>query len=47
MTDPWTKIATLLATVIEKYGAEILSEEEPEHAEPTEDARTFAKESDS
>lgn len=30
MTDPWAGLASLLATVIEKYGAEILREIETE-----------------
>lgn len=45
MTDPWSGIATLLATVIEKYGAEILQELDAETLEEaTEDSRTFVKE---
>lgn len=45
MTDPWSGIATLLATVIEKYGAEVLQELDAETPEETaEDSRTFVKE---
>ena len=45
MTDPWTELASLLATVIEKYGAAILSEDQQEKEKP-EDARTFVNETD-
>lgn len=35
MIDPWSGIATLLATVIEKYGAAVLQELDAEASEKT------------
>lgn len=41
MIDPWSGIATLLATVIEKYGAAVLKELDAEASEKTtEEGRT-------
>ena len=41
MIDPWSGIATLLATVIEKYGAAVLQELDAEASEKTtEEGRT-------
>ncbi len=44
MTDPWSEIAALLATVIEKYGTQVLASNEQTQSEEPEEVRTFAKE---